>query len=178
MKGSLQERFLSLMTFGIPVNVLPLQKDGNTELEYHKLWLEQRKRLEAKQRNNESPQELTYVIPGPKDILFGRDKLAQSHPGNVHYLNLISKYQDLYDNAGTKEKRFVISSCILCNIKESGARFLKFDGYGWVVADDTTARYKVTNAFRSYRKKQTANHASKKDSVLIDYPSLKRKDSC
>ena len=109
-------------------------------------------------------------------MLFGRDKVAQSHPGNARYLHLISTYQEQYDSVGSKDERFIISSEIVLQIRESGGRFLKFDGTGWENVDDTTARYKVTNAFRSYRKKEVAN-AAKQQSVPEVNPRSKRKEA-
>lgn len=173
--GSYQEQIFELMTFGIPVQFMPVKTDGSLDMEHHKIWMHQRKNSEATKRCDDH-QQVSCIIPGPKDVLFGRDKIAQSHPGNSRYLHLISTCQEEYDRVGSREERFVISTRILLGIKESGGRFLKFDGVGWAVVDDSTARDKVTNAFRSYRRKQNAN-AMKKDSVTAETIRFKRKEA-
>ena len=172
--GSFQERLFSLMTFGIPVHLMPTQVDGTIDLKQHKLWLDQRRALEAIPRVVDH-NKVTCVIPSPKDILFGRDKIAQSHPGNVRFLHLIAALQQQYDSANSKEQRFVISSGIVLSIKEVEGRFLKCDDHGWTVVDDKTARFKVTNAFRSHRRKQNAN-VSKKEALTSEKRCPKRKD--
>ena len=172
-QGSLQERLFSLMTFGIPVKLMPIQEDGSIDLEHHTIWLEQRRKIEANQKS-ENHQVSGSILPGPMDILFGRDKIAQSHPGNARFLHVISTLQEHYDSAATKEERFVVAAGIVLRIKESGRRFLKFDDSNWTVVDDKAARYKVTNAFRSNRKKQNIA-ASKADLTASSSLLLKRK---
>ena len=164
------------MTFGIPVQVMPVQVDGSIDLEHHKLWVDQQRKIEARRRRDGHQGCRFAIIPGQKDILFGRDKIARSHPGNARFLHLISTLQEQYDGASSKEERFIISAGIVSSIKESGGRFLKFEEAGWEVVDDTVARYKVTNTFRSYRKKQNSAIPPTKESVGEEKLELKRDD--
>lgn len=146
-----------LMTYGIPTTVLPLNTEGAVDLEYHKKWLQQRRQLEADRRKESAlPQSAIHKIPHTHDVLFGRDKVAQQHPGNARYMSLVESTQDRYDAAPTKASRTMIASEIVVAIKSRGGLFLKHDGIGWIEASDVTAKEKVTNAFRSRRRKSAA----------------------
>jgi hypothetical protein len=92
-------------------------------------------------------------IPRCIDVLFGRDKLAQQHPGNIRYLDLVKANQGRYDAASSKTAKTGIANEIVVAIKSRGGQFLKRDGVGWVDVDDMKAKVKVTNTFRSRRKK-------------------------
>ena len=144
------------MTFGIPTELLPVDLQGDIRLENHKLWLEQRRSLEANRQRKSLGEIPSVVVPGPKDVLFGRGKFAQSHVGNVRYYNIIASRQTQYDNASSLEERSLVAADILLSIKEFGGRFLKSEKTSWVVVDDAMARDKVTNAFRTRRRKLNA----------------------
>jgi hypothetical protein len=157
--GTFMEVHYELLTFGIPTSVLPLDKEGVFNLEYHKKWLDQRNQVEeARRKELALPGSVVHRIPQNSDVLFGRDKMAQQHPGNTRYLNLIESAQDSYDTAPTKASRTMIATEIVVAIKSRGGLFLKHaDGIvGWIEAGDVTAKEKVTNAFRSRRRKAAA----------------------
>jgi hypothetical protein len=90
------------------------------------------------------------MVPGPYDVLLGRGKFCQEHIGNVRYRHLVEKYVARYDEAA-KDEKTVLSMMIIRMIKESTGRFLKEDGAAWVEADDSVARTKVSQFFRSAR---------------------------
>lgn len=139
------------MTFGIPVQLLPIDVEGNVRLDNHKLWLEQRRNLE-KIRPQDHQAEIHCTVPGPYDVLFGRDKISRFHAGNTRFYHLIDSRQEKYDAATSKDERSLLAADILLIIKESGGRFLKLDKTSWVVVDDETARDKVTSTFRTRRR--------------------------
>ena len=137
------------MTFGIPVQVLPITVQGEKQLEHHKLWLESRRNIESAQPSDRKGERC--VVPGPMDIVFGRDALARAHLGNLRFRKIIHDRQERYDHAASHDERSVIAADIVLGIKESGGRFLKLEKASWIVVNDETARDKVTNAFRSRR---------------------------
>ena len=156
--GSFTERHFALMTFGIPTQFLPVDVDGNIQLEHHNLWLEQRRQSESmRERNQDQDPALQDtksppVIPGSLDVLFGREKTSQVHPGNARYHMIITSNIELYDSTASKQGKTELALRLIREIKESGGRFLKLEKEGWVVVDDDAARVKVANAFRSRRK--------------------------
>ena len=127
--------------------------DGELQLEHHKLWVEQRRNLEALKSSSVDETIDRCVVPGPYDVLHGRDKLAKSHMGNIRFHHIIANHQEVYDNAVSKEERSIIAASIVLSIKEAGGRFLKPDKASWVQVSDEVARNKVTNAFRNSRMK-------------------------
>ena len=167
-----------LMSYGIPTSVLPLNTEGAIDLMYHIKWLEQRKQLEEARRKESSlPKSVAHIFPHPRDVLFGRDKMAQQHPGNTRYMNFIESSQDRYDAAPTKAARTIIATEVVVAIKSNGGLFLKHDGIGWIEASHVTAKEKVTNAFRSRRRKSAATKQTPVESILASSSSTQNKRS-
>jgi hypothetical protein len=147
------ECIYNLMTFGIPSDVLPIIPSGELRLEGHHELI---KRLRKQEESRDNVERI--VLPGTYDVLLGRGKPLQKHPGNLRYHHIIESHQDRYEKAMKLEKT-MISKWIVQNMKESGGRFFKQDEAGWVEIDDDAARYKVSHTFRNHR---IAARASKK----------------
>ena len=94
------------------------------------------------------------VVPQPNDVLFGRGRNVQDHPGNLRLHQLIEENRSRYENAPKWEKT-VIASEIVAIIKEENGRFLKaISGSGnkkFAIQDSEAARDKVSHTFRSRR---------------------------
>jgi hypothetical protein len=135
-----------LMTFGIPMKVFPVTSEGETQVERHLEWIQQRRKREELDQNTKR-----IMVLSPFDVIMGRDKLAQEHVGNIHYLDIIETHLDMYDGFSKVEKT-ELASRIVDGMHKSGGRFLKWDGTGWIEIDDKTARSKVSMAFRSKRR--------------------------
>eukprot|EP00934_Nitzschia_sp_Nitz4_P002590 Nitzschia sp. Nitz4//scaffold29_size155292//59278//61341//NITZ4_002653-RA/size155292-processed-gene-0.13-mRNA-1//1//CDS//3329546433//2580//frame0 len=90
------------------------------------------------------------VVPAKMDVLLGRGKPLQKHPGNLRYHYIIESYHPQYDVAQKLEKTN-LSKAIVEEVKGYGGRFLKQSDAGWVEVDDETARYKVSHTFRNHR---------------------------
>jgi hypothetical protein len=146
----------NLLTFGIPMKVFPVTVEGKTQVERHLEWIQQRRKREESVQDSKR-----ITVPGPFDVIMGRDRLAQEHPGNFHYLDTIDKQLVMYDTL-PKMQKTKLSNQIVDGIHESGGRFLKWDKTGWIEIDDRTARYKVSMAFRSKRRTvQTPTRAAR-----------------
>jgi hypothetical protein len=160
------------MTFGIPTEVLPMNVNGEFPLKNHREWLEQRRRLEVRltqmeevMRDDMIPKS---IIPGPNDVVYGRDSFAQQHLGNSHFIFVIESWREDHDTAeptnhwtlpsNEKFKAEVVDAVIEA-IKERGGRFLRKGDLGWEEVDEKMARSKVANAFRSRRKVETRRAA-------------------
>ena len=145
----------TLMTFGIPAEVLPVEPMGDLRIQRHVDWLNMRRQHEASMKNNNSSTEANQgarvVVPGPYDVLLGRGKPLQKHPGNLRYHRLVDSYKEEYDQAQKIQKTNIALS-IVQKIKDYQGRFLKQDDTGqWRTVDDDTARYKVAHTFRNHR---------------------------
>ena len=165
-----------LMTYGIPTNLLPVTSEAKIELDNHRLWLQQRRNQEeACNRNVDSSDSMvTTLVPGPLDILMGRDKVAREHVGNRRLVQMIEENKQAYDDAPSKAEKTLLATQMVHMIKESGGRFLKSEDVGWVEADELAARDKITNAFRSIRKSIVA-HRNRKSSFQDNRLAEKRR---
>jgi hypothetical protein len=146
VSGTHTEIHYKLLTFGIPMKVFPVTLEGESQVERHLEWIQQRRKREESVQDSKR-----IMVPGPFDVIMGRDRLAQEHPGNFHYLHIIENHLVLYDTSSRVEKTYLASQ-IVDGIHEIEGRFLKWDETGWIEIDDKTARYKVSMAFRSKRR--------------------------
>jgi hypothetical protein len=103
--------------------------------------------------------------PEPSDILFGRGKPFQSHPGNIRLHEIVNLQKDNYSRSRRFDK-LAIADAIVHQIKTEGAppgRFLRrVEGQDcWEVVPDELAREKVSHALRG--KVKQANRGSRWD---------------
>ena len=86
----------------------------------------------------------------PNDVLFGRGKPFQIHPGNVRLHQLVDERKHVYTMSRRDDKTLIATS-IVDLIKREGGRFLrqyKNDKKKWMEVDDIVARNKVSHALR------------------------------
>ena len=86
----------------------------------------------------------------PNDVLFGRGKPFQIHPGNVRLHQLVDERKHVYTMSRRDDKTMIATS-IVNLIKREGGRFLrkyKNDKKKWMEVDDIVARNKVSHALR------------------------------
>jgi hypothetical protein len=147
--GSWMETQYELLTYGIPVSVMPLHSETGAFLpELHKQWLKNCREAEERYDEaaadsdsapaaNKSPSTVTsesstvtsgkhsvFTIPGTYDVLFGKNQQCHAHSGNIRYLNMIGERWDEYD-AASKEERHDIIQDVIDSVHTKGGRFLK-----------------------------------------------------
>lgn len=105
------------------------------------------------------PQPTTVM---PCDVLLGRGKRNQQHPGNVQFLDKIKEYSDLYQRQERGEKHRIVEQVLDWVFSRRG-RFLKLNcgGY-WVKARNAVIKDKVAQAFRRHQRLSSAR-LDKKD---------------
>jgi hypothetical protein len=161
------------MTFGVPVEFLPVTYTGERKPTNHSKWIAKRKIKDAKL-------EMTGVfagidIPGQHDVLLGRGKISNQHSGNVRMRILVDLHMDEYDPAPAGEKRNIAGSIVKAIQKDSG-RFLSQNPDGWwIEVSDIQPVQKVSNIFRTERSTrarafQIASVPDKKKRTKIDEP--------
>jgi hypothetical protein len=91
------------------------------------------------------------TVPGPYDVLLGRGRNLQNHPGNKRFRGLIDRYLERYE-AADKQDKTILAYTIIRIVQEMNGRFLKdVDGAGYVEVDNAVAQTKVAHCFRSQR---------------------------
>jgi hypothetical protein len=177
LPGDCKELHYQLMTFGIPTQLLPINNAGDYNLEHVHLFWKSRSALERSQLvtptthssiSNCIDQSYVTVVPGPLDVLLGRDKVAQNHTGNIRYLHLIESYMDQYEAAQRRDKK-KIAIAVSDVVTNTGGRFLEFNGNVWFEVDNAIVIEKASTAFRSRRKIYKRSQQS-------DEPKTKRKE--
>jgi hypothetical protein len=137
-----------LKTYGIAMDMFPISDDGGVLLDSHIEWITQRQKHESRETVASDER---VIAPGPNDVLMGQQWEAQSHPGNIRLRSIIATHWETYDRAKKLEKT-KIAQGIVQEVNASGSRFLRLDGAGYVLAEDTAARVKVSSSFRDRRK--------------------------
>jgi len=150
-EGSQIECLHTLETFGIEKGAIPVTSDGEITTGYHLDWLAKRRaEEEAAEKGNSN---CSGLVPSKADVLLGRGKRAQYHPGNMRLNILLEKQLAAFDKGNRKKKREVASSAIDF-VKTRGGRFLqKGEGTYWIEVDDDIARKKISHDFRTIRQR-------------------------
>jgi hypothetical protein len=171
--GSRLECEYALQSFGIPTHLLPYTTEGQLKIGYHKKWIQRRIIMEQElERCNVFS---GIELPRPNDILLGKGKPIQNHPGNRRLLELAVLYLDEYNQADRKGGRSNVARKIIQELlypstygqqhdkmDHTGggrARFLqrredKLDSGWWEeVTDEDIMVEKALNAFRGVRKR-------------------------
>ena len=87
----------------------------------------------------------------PYAVVCGRDKLAQSHPGNKFFRNLVQSHRERYQDAHRRKDKKAVATGIIDTILHHGGCFLRFDDEtrSWVELDQAESYEKVSHALRS-----------------------------
>jgi hypothetical protein len=110
-------------------------------------------------------------IPTDQDVLFGRGRPFQSHPGNVHLHKLVALHKDRYENSRRFDK-LAIADQIVYEIKRGSGnrpgRFLRrVDGEDyWEEVPDGVSREKVAHALRGHIK-QAREHLKRDNAAKL-----------
>eukprot|EP00980_Cylindrotheca_fusiformis_P010359 scaffold2299_cov131-Cylindrotheca_fusiformis.AAC.46 len=98
------------------------------------------------------------------DVVFGRGRLLQMHPGNIRMREIVEKYKTRYHLMNRKGKR-KLAIAVHKKISKGGIRFLKrLDGEEvWVLVDYPIALQKVTHTLRC--RKSVLKQMAKEDAM-------------
>lgn len=146
--GSDLECLYKLASFGIPKEALPLSVNFKIDTQVHMEWYRERQRKEQGRSRIETD-ENSVLVPGPKDVLFGR---IRNNGGNRGLRGLVRGMLEGYEEA-SKNQKTEIAEDIVKQISSCGGRFLKQnDASGWEEASYTEAIRKVAHSFRNFRR--------------------------
>jgi hypothetical protein len=154
VSGSYLEFQYALKSFGIPVDILPMDSDGKSlDTTEFKKFLEQQKEAESRQRDLD----LTLArinFPLARDVLLGRGRPFQDFPGNLRLASIIDLHRERFQ-LGIYGEKLVICTEVVHIVKVSGGRFLKRNESkdGWEEVGDIIANEKVSHSFRTSNKR-------------------------
>ena len=151
--GTFTEMTYSLLGYGIPVDLFPTNDGVTVKKTNMNRWI-----TKNIARDKELIHRGTFSgvdLPTNHDVLMGKGKSIQHHPGNTHLRDLVESCMVEYLNAlQSREKRDVVYK-VFSMIKARPARFLAKEEDGWWrESHDVDAIAKVTVLFRRTSRKE------------------------
>lgn len=157
--GSLHEVLYSLMSYGIPKAILPIDDFGTVEVESFLRWLDS---VEQRSGQQLSPDRMSYEssswavlnTPGENDVLLGRGRIIEGSRGNLRLKRVVEMNIAHYQSASRFE-RTSVAHAVYLRFKQDGAKFLRKENERWVEVDEQTARDKIAHTFRNHRRNKS-----------------------
>jgi hypothetical protein len=181
--GTHTEILYSLLSFGLPSSLVPFTEDSALKTDKHKKWMQRRIIKEQELARQSGTGNATSGVfsgidlPHPNDVLLGKGKPFQTHPGNQRLLELARAYLTEYDQANPNGGRNAVVRKIMLEVLHptnggaapnhnnkgrSSGRFLQRrddklkSGWWEEVTDEQIMMVKVSHALRGIRKR---NHS-------------------
>ncbi len=162
-QGTHTEVMYKLLTYGIPVDVIPITSSGIVKTKDFGRWIQRRRtkdqNLATRERLNPSDyfsglfMEDRIELPSNRDVLLGTGKPLMKHPGNQNFRNVVDGLLDVYDTTPSPRDKGELTWGVVRFIQNEGGRFLKREKEGdwWIVASDQEARDKTGKVFVNQR---------------------------
>eukprot|EP00429_Kryptoperidinium_foliaceum_P000197 CAMPEP_0176020370 /NCGR_PEP_ID=MMETSP0120_2-20121206/9865_1 /TAXON_ID=160619 /ORGANISM="Kryptoperidinium foliaceum, Strain CCMP 1326" /LENGTH=183 /DNA_ID=CAMNT_0017353463 /DNA_START=475 /DNA_END=1024 /DNA_ORIENTATION=+ len=143
------------MTFGIPVDALPLDYNGRVKTKNHFRWIQQRQHLEQRNNSGQDQEEESSCFetviepPALTDVLLRRGKNFVKNPGNQRMQELVTQAQAEYVTSRGKPK-WIFAASVVDEILSSGGRFLECSNNGvWSEVDRVEAIRRVSKGMKN-----------------------------
>jgi hypothetical protein len=160
------------MSYGIPVDQLPITSSGKVKPGNLRQWLNVRARIESQRMENGAiamGDINTNIIECPSfdDVAIRPGKSYLCHPGNVRFKELLNKHMNDHAAANRKDKD-KISWEIIEEIERSKGRFLEWDNAGfWIENKDRNIiRTKIPVYFRDHRRNTNRGKRKQKEGLI------------
>ena len=165
--GSHQECAYHLLTFGIPISILPFDADGNLTNDEHLRRIARIKEIEEKRKSAEALAG-KIVTANTNDVVLGRGKSFQNHPGNQKLSMIIEQNQTRYQLANRNDKTTISKDLVALVQNDMGGRFLQKDEQNpsfWTVASEQASRLKVAHGFRAGKSRSVQTEGSDESEI-------------
>jgi len=147
--GALTEVLYHLMSFGIPIDAVPVSASGSIKTkDFHKWILRRKKKEDFVMYNGKSTRWDRIDLPSMNDVLFAKGRPYQHHPGNQEYLRLIHDCLRDYEQAPNRKEKRTVAWNLIDSMRAKSTRFLiKDNDDWWVEASEKDMHEKVIKAF-------------------------------
>ena len=137
------------MSFGIPVDAIPVSVSGTIKTKDFLKWIVRRKKKEDYMGYHGRNSRWNRIdLPNLNDVLFAKGRPYQHHPGNQEYLRLIQDCLIEYDSAANRRDKRSVACNLIDSMRMQSTRFLIKDSEDWwVEASDKELHEKVIKAF-------------------------------
>ena len=154
--GSHLELIYQLRTFGIAMDTFPTDPFGDMRKDILNVWFDQH--LQAIQLPSaDTGGVAARAEPGrifENDVLLGRGRAVQSHPGNIRFRRFLEEHQAEYEQS-PRFMRHAVAAQFVRILNSNGVRFLhRGENDVWVESEFEDAERKVGQYFRELRKKK------------------------
>eukprot|EP00980_Cylindrotheca_fusiformis_P000973 scaffold265_cov131-Cylindrotheca_fusiformis.AAC.8 len=167
--GSHQECLYHLSTFGIPSEIIPIDKTNYTvKIDYHKYWYQERLSRDTACGQSPVPTPMD-VKPCENDVLYVAGKTC-INDGNLRLRLLAKRYVEVYTKVREPDKKAVVQD-VIDEIRSLGGRFLSQDGSSngpWQEMPMELVRLKIAQTFRNLRRTQNAAQAIEPSAFRIE----------
>ena len=148
--GTAEEIEKALTSFGINNVHCAMSNTGVMKADKHKEFLKMIKKRES-YVSPSVPDEDLVIVPSQTDVLLGRGKPIQFHPGNVRLALIVETLLNNYDDSAKRKEKTKLAEQTVDKMVNAGVRFLtKTDGL-WGIASHSAARERVSSTFRTVR---------------------------
>jgi len=178
IKGTHTEVQYELLSYGIPVDSLPITADGEVKTAGQRKWITRR-------REKEMNIELygsnfgRVDFPTNNDILLGKGRPFSKHPGNIYLKSLIDLNVQTYHLARSKAEKVKLAYKVVQDVHVRGGRFLVRDKDDWwVPTTDQDACDKVGKYFMGAQMELKRSQGNASSSRPVDTPSPPVNRSC
>ncbi|KAG7367949.1 hypothetical protein IV203_030692 [Nitzschia inconspicua] len=155
--GISTETTYSLMSFGIPVQEIPLTSGGNIKTKNLLQWIKTRRAIDTFRQGGASVSNI-IMHPNTHDVLFSRGGNAQ-HLGNKEFHQFLDLMNTPYHSSEQRDEMEGIRNEIISFVSSQNGRFLQVnkDGGWWEeISDLESIHFKINNAFYDYNRKLKA----------------------
>ncbi|KAL3923130.1 MAG: hypothetical protein SGILL_001833 [Bacillariaceae sp.] len=146
-----------LMSFGIPIQELPISCTGTVKLKNLHSWIQSRMAIdEARQQGFDTSSLILH--PGTRDVLFSKGGNARNQ-GNLEFHQLMEARILTYNGTSSRKEKREIRDGIISTVCSRSGRFLEMTQTGvyWVeILDMETLHSKVTSALNDFTRTMKA----------------------
>ncbi|KAL3905808.1 MAG: hypothetical protein SGILL_009527, partial [Bacillariaceae sp.] len=158
--GMSTETHYELMTFGIPVQDIPLTSGGNIKTKNLQQWIKARKSIDKRRLEGDLNTVSRIIVhPHIHDVLFSRGGNPQ-HLGNRDFHHFLANANDQYHHPNIgKNDMEKIRKDLIGSVAAKNGRFLlvnKEGGWWEEIHELDSVHFKINNAFYDYNRKQKA----------------------
>ena len=152
--GTFTEIMYSLLGYGIPVDMFPSTDGVDIKKRNWNQWIT--KYIARDMELARTGGIFSGVdLPASNDVLWGKGRPTQQHPGNVHLRDLVEEFIDEYQAAQLSADKTKVVHKVCLMIKARSGRFLQKDDDGWWrESRNEDAELKVRKLFQGMKKKK------------------------
>jgi hypothetical protein len=176
--GMTTESIYALMSFGLPVQEIPLTSGGNIKTKNLLQWIKTRRAIDTCRQGGGTVPNI-IIHPNTHDVLFSRGGNAQ-HLGNKDFHQYLSLMNSAYHESSQRDAMEHIRNELISSVVSNKGRFLqvnKVGGWWEEIIDLESIHFKINNAFYDFNRKLKAvqNQQSSKSSTSTFLESNKRR---